>query len=453
MKRWILIGFWVLSFFPRVGEVFGAKAPEGSPGPVTAEARSGSPLTLEEAVRTALEKNSDIKMAESALRAARSRAGAASADLLAKFETRYSVIRLNDDPEVIFGKGLEFIAGSKPNYRFSVGFSQPLFAGFALTSLRELTVLGVDVARFQREETEEEIVFRTREAYFRLLLAGRLSQVSREAVVRLSAHQRDARALFDVGMIPRNDLLKSEVELAEAEQDRVRLENREELARSNLNLLLKRKVNAELSVADVLTLTPFPLSLEKSIEKGMSGRPAVLAVDTVYRQAEQSVRLARSGYYPKIQLVGEYYRQGDTLSVNGNGYTNTKNALIGVETEWTFFEWGKTREEVREALFKLERASEARSRIRDRVTLEIQKAYLDLSTAEKNVETARAALAQARENYRITDLQYREQMTTSTEVLDAQTLLTRAEARHYGALYGYNIARAALERAVGMGRP
>jgi len=59
------------------------------------------------------------------------------------------------------------------------------------------------------------------------------------------------------------------------------------------------------------------------------------------------------------------------------------------------------------------------------------------------------ALKQAKENYRITDLQYKEQVTTSTEVLDARTLLSQSEANYYGALYGYFDALARLERTVG----
>ena len=87
--------------------------------------------------------------------------------------------------------------------------------------------------------------------------------------------------------------------------------------------------------------------------------------------------------------------------------------------------------------------------MKDKVKLQVKNAYLHLKTAEKNIETARISVGQARENYRITDLQYKEQVTTSTEVLDAQTLLTQAQNNYYGALYRYNTAIAELERAIG----
>ncbi len=87
--------------------------------------------------------------------------------------------------------------------------------------------------------------------------------------------------------------------------------------------------------------------------------------------------------------------------------------------------------------------------VENQLRLDIQKAFLDLQVAENNIGTADRGLEQARENWRITDLQYRNQVATSTEVLDSRSLLNQAESNYYRALYGYRIAQAQLERAVG----
>jgi outer membrane protein TolC len=69
--------------------------------------------------------------------------------------------------------------------------------------------------------------------------------------------------------------------------------------------------------------------------------------------------------------------------------------------------------------------------------------------AEKNIKVAQTALAQAEENFRLYKEQYAEQMATTTDVLDAQNLLTEAKNNYYNALSDYHIAMAQLERAVG----
>ena len=87
--------------------------------------------------------------------------------------------------------------------------------------------------------------------------------------------------------------------------------------------------------------------------------------------------------------------------------------------------------------------------IEDSIRLEVKDAFLKLKVSDKNIQTAKESLTQARENYRITNLQYQQQMTTSTEVLDARVFLTQAETNYYNALYGYMISLAELERAIG----
>jgi outer membrane protein TolC len=72
-----------------------------------------------------------------------------------------------------------------------------------------------------------------------------------------------------------------------------------------------------------------------------------------------------------------------------------------------------------------------------------------VQVAEENIQTAQKALEQATENLRITRLQYQQQVTTVTEVLDARTYLTQAEANYYAARYGWHMALAELERSLG----
>ena len=81
--------------------------------------------------------------------------------------------------------------------------------------------------------------------------------------------------------------------------------------------------------------------------------------------------------------------------------------------------------------------------------METKNAFLNLMVAKKNINTSKVSLSQAKENWRITNLQYKQQIATSTDVLDARTFLTSAETNYYSALYGHMISLAELQRAVG----
>jgi len=166
-------------------------------------------------------------------------------------------------------------------------------------------------------------------------------------------------------------------------------------------------------------------------------------------QTDQQVRLARSKYYPEVALNYDYIKEGDDLSISG-GYFHDGNSwqVTGV-LSWTFWEWGKTRNAVREKESIKNQLMKTRMATIDGINFEIKQAILDIEKEEKNIPTTKKAVEAAEENLRVSQERYKAQVTTSTEVLDAQTLLTEASVNYYRALYDRNLAKARLQRAMG----
>jgi len=186
------------------------------------------------------------------------------------------------------------------------------------------------------------------------------------------------------------------------------------------------------------------------LSQAMSCRPELKQLETALAQADLWIRMAQSDFYPKVYFTGRYEQLGDNPRATNNEFGNAYNTIIGAQAVWPFFEWGKTRADVNKARYDKKALDAKVEGVRDSIRLEVKNAHQQLLVADKNIDTAREALAQAEENFRITNLQYQQQVTTSTEVLDARTFLTQAEMNYYSALYGYMIARAELERAVGV---
>jgi outer membrane protein TolC len=116
---------------------------------------------------------------------------------------------------------------------------------------------------------------------------------------------------------------------------------------------------------------------------------------------------------------------------------------------WDVFEWGKTREDVSAARSQTRRDEFALLQVRDQIAVEVKNAHLALITTERNIMTARKAIEQAEEGFRMNQERYREQVGTITEVLDAETQLAQARSDYYTSLSGFNVAKAALFRAMG----
>jgi len=105
---------------------------------------------------------------------------------------------------------------------------------------------------------------------------------------------------------------------------------------------------------------------------------------------------------------------------------------------------------VREKETRLVQAKDAVVQVEDGISLEVKDAYLRLTEARDKIDVAKLAIEQAEENFRINQERFKEQVATATDVLDAQTLLTRAKSNYFNALSDYNIAWARLDRAMGI---
>jgi outer membrane protein len=90
-----------------------------------------------------------------------------------------------------------------------------------------------------------------------------------------------------------------------------------------------------------------------------------------------------------------------------------------------------------------------RTELLDNIQRQVKQAWLKADEFEKNIVTVQSAIAQAREGFRISEALFKEQMATSTDVLDARTQLSETMTRYYNALYDFQIALAALDRAMG----
>ena len=418
------------------------------------EAEEGRVFTLQESIEEALKSNWNVKAREERIHEAEAVKDQARADFLPKFSTTYSYTRLDEDrSSEPMNFGAITVPGSpislKDNYQWKFTVAQPVFTGFALLSRYELGKLGIDEAELELKLERLDLALHVKRAYFGVLEADRGVEVAEKAVQSLKSHVKVARSFYDVGMIPINDLLKAEVELANAEHDLVKAQNAARIARASFNIALVRSIDASVTLEDIRDYRPETGKFPEYVNKALENRPEIDALEVRLERTEQSRRLAGSDYMPDISLQYDYIKEGDEFDLNGSPvHEGNRWQVMGVLT-WTFFEWGKTRSAVREVDSVRLQLMQTRSALEDQIRLEIKQAYLDLEEAEKNIPTATKAVEQAEENLRVSRERYKAQVATSTEVLDAQTLLTRALTNYYSALYSHHLARARLERALG----
>ncbi len=416
-------------------------------------------MTLEESIDLALKNSIVLNIAKEGLKIASAQKMEAVTGFLPKFSTSYSYSRLNEAPFSRFQglppgplydmNGMEIPVGTKNNYNWIIEARQPLFAGGAILANYQANRIGEDTARLEETAKIQDVVQDVKIAYFNILRAQKIQETAVQSVEMLKAHRDVAENYFKVGMIPKNDLLYAEVELANGKQALMRAQNAVELAKSRLNTLLKRDIFSPVEVVDRLTYEPMKQSFEECLNIARQSRPELKISSLRAEQAGKLVRISQSEYFPAVSVIGNYGRFGDHSSVHGSDYKDAENWYVMAVANWNFWEWGRTKFRVDASRAKENQAIAISEELNDQIVLEIKNAYLMLQEAENQIAVSQKLIEQAEENFRISEERYKERVSTATEVLDAQTLLTRAKSEYANALGDYNINYARLQRAMG----
>ena len=178
-------------------------------------------------------------------------------------------------------------------------------------------------------------------------------------MVGFEAQAKVAKDFFDVGMTPKNDYLKAEVEAANARQSLIRAQNRVEIQRTQLNNLLRYPVEQNTRVEDLMSYTPVPYTLEFTFEQAYLNRPELRAARLNTEASKKNVKLAQSDYYPSIALSFGYEKKGDTWKVDGSDFEDPEDWSLTAGLEWTFWEWGKTFHTVSENRVRVRQSEES----------------------------------------------------------------------------------------------
>ncbi|MBF0507954.1 MAG: TolC family protein [Deltaproteobacteria bacterium] len=408
-------------------------------------------ITLEESIKLALEQSTNIITAVQEISAKYYQKKQTFTAFLPSFKTGYSYTRLSDTPVTTMGGLLPISLPTAPqdNYNFFVSVTEPVFTGFSRLTAYEISELNLDVANVQLQTARLTLILSVKQAYYTILRSVKAIEVAESSVQALASHAKVAKDFYDVGMIPENDWLRSEVELANAQQDLVRARNDFESSCAFFNTILRRDISIPVSVYDILTYTPCEKALDKYFATARTTRPELKEMKLRINLSEKDIKLTKSEYYPSLSVAYTYNKLGENPTMDEYNYGKSDTWTVAAMLNWTFWEWNRTNYKVQEKNTGLKKAEQLLIQTRDQVDLDVKRSYLDLITAEKNIFVGEKSIQQAKEAYRMAEQRYVEQVTTSTEVLDAQNLLVKAQNYYYNALYAYNLAKAGLTKAIG----
>jgi outer membrane protein TolC len=280
--------------------------------------------------------------------------------------------------------------------------------------------------------------------YYNLQGADELVRINQSAVENAQASLRDAQNRLEAGVGTQFDVLQSQVNLANAQQELTDARSQQQIARRQFGTLLSLPQSVDVTAAEPVRLAGlWQQTLEETIVQAFQNRPELPQQLAQRNINEQQRRQALSQLGPQIGVTGSYSlldQFNDSISVS-DGYS------LGLQANLTLYDGGAARARADQSRANIAIAETRFANQRDLIRFDVEQFYFQLQSNLDNVQTSTVALEQAREALRIARLRFQAGVGTQTEVIAAENDLTRAEGNRISAILAYNRALANLQRS------
>jgi len=412
------------------------------------------PLSLDEALNVALEQNPSILKSQKDLEATYGVVVQTKAITLPRLRVLGDYAYNSGTEEFAFTPGTSLNFQQENSWNAGIRLEQSIYEGGRLwSSIRTARHLK-EQALQQHRSTINNTVLKVRTAYLDTLLAAEQITVNEESVALLQKELEDTRRRYEAGTVPKFNVLRAEVQLANARPDLSRSRNAWRISKNNLASLLGYDLpptvweNIPLQLTGRLEREPFEIDLPNALAQAIQHRPELAVIRQSLELAREDVVTAKSGTLPSVQIFGGYESRNssfqDDLGIVVDGW------LAGAQVNWNLFDGLSTRGRVTEARAKLDRADVEESDTVRQIELEVRTAYSGFIEASEVLDSTDKVVEQATEALRLATSRYDAGTGTQLDVLAAETSLTQARTTKNTALRDYAVALARLERAIGL---
>jgi outer membrane protein TolC len=331
-------------------------------------------------------------------------------------------------------------------YLAGVMLEQPVYTGGKISAGNKMASIGIEMADENVELEQMNTIEESDNAYWTYISVSQKVKLAQQAVDMLTKLVEKASDAKEVGLSNRNDLLKAQVEHNNAKLNLQKAKNGLELSRMNLCRITGLPLNTEIVAVDTAVPVQPPAELALK-EETITGRPEYQLLQKNVAMQEQNIRMAKADFLPTAGFQAAYSHIGG-IEFTGTDFTNTSlNVLASVKIP--LFHWGEGVKKIKAARLDKEIQQLELEKNTQLLQLEAQQARLNVMLAWERIQMNETAVAQAKENLRVTRDNYEVGMETITELLMAQTNWQKAYSEWIDSRTEYKMKETAWLKSTG----
>lgn len=318
------------------------------------------------------------------------------------------------------------------NFATKLEVQQPIFNKDAVY-MKKAGEVKVDVLNLKKERTEDYLKFELNKAYMQLQMAYKAVEVLEEAKSTVLANKKVIDNYYKNGMIQKSDVLDMNVRVAE-------IESQIQFAKSNVNnasdyIYFLLDENADGKVFEPTEKLTYQENILLDRPKLNVDRKDLQAYRKSLEAYDHLIKSSEAKFLPRVNAFGSFeLYDNKPYEFNANGY------LVGVQVAWNVFDGMKSKSEIEKQKAELLKSQTEIKQYQKQSELELNKSYRQVLDADNKVNLTKQAWEQSAEAYRIRKNRYAQGLEKASDILNAETLMSKKELEYQQAIFEYNTA-------------
>jgi len=387
-------------------------------------------ISLDEAVQLGIQNSKQLKLAQNKIDQAVSRLDQAKDETLptAKVSAGYShalmlsrnfVLPSSDGQDP---KTMKF-PFDNTLYQATVSVNEPIFAGHRYRYARESANLLILASKLDAEKDKEEIVYNLINAYINFYKIQQNQKIVAQNLQDIENKLAEIKKFESQGLATRNDVLRFELQKSNIQLMQIDLENNRKVVNYNLDILLGLPENTDIQVQDVSYKLDVSDSMEAYVQQALQDRKEFGSLNYQNKLADINIKKVHDEKLPTVGIGGSLYYFNLSKELFPKNGSYLAPFVVGVNASWDIAGFFKNRNKLTEASLQKQEVADNRDLLTDQVKMDVNKSYRQYQQTLQKIKVLQEAVVQATENERITESKFKNNLVTTTDRIDAQTLL------------------------------
>jgi len=344
-------------------------------------------------------------------------------------DAQFSTTYLKDRPSIYFhmptsSTPTKLQVGERKNFIGEIDISYPLFTGFAIENIIDKSRFDLEKSKLQMQDTKRKLYLKVASLYGQLYSLNHALIANKDAYKAIQNAWKKANGFYKAELLAQSELANIKAKKYELKAKLEELKSQKEQILNTLSYITDQKI----STIYTKSLPNIRVGKKDSLLKeAVSNREDIKALKKSLKMDESDIIIAKSKNYPTISLIGAIKTEGNTLKLNGDGYTNPNKSYIATSVKWNLFDKSSTSHKIEAAKAKLFSKQLYIKDYQNIVKTKLLNEFLKLKKLKLQKEAKKAQLKAQNEYFQLIKGRFINHLSSSDEL--SRAIAKKAEAK------------------------